>query len=70
MEKEQKQSRYPWHEAPEWANFAATDWTGRRLWFELEPYCFVSAWGAVDGRWAEIFEPCDNFHETLESRPN
>ena len=69
MEKEQKQYRYPWHLAPEWANYAATDWTGRRVWYEFEPYCFAISWNCTEGRWAEVFEPCPDFDQSLESRP-
>lgn len=28
---------YPWHLAPHWARFAATDADGKRYWYESEP---------------------------------
>lgn len=31
------QSRYPWHEAPEWAEWAATDSDGCWSWYEAKP---------------------------------
>lgn len=68
MEKEQKkQTRYPWHSAPEWADYAATDYSGASWWFEFNPVPLAIDW-VRHGRYEPI-EPCDDFKQSVESRP-
>jgi hypothetical protein len=71
MEKEQKQSPYPWDEAPEWANYAATDWDGQMYWFANEPKK-ITTWVGQGGSTRHIKSAgivIPNAEETLESRP-
>jgi len=71
MEKEQKQSRYPWHEAPEWVNYAVTNKNGIKIWFECKPIVEKDEWlQEQDGRWDFIFTSNADFEESLESRPS
>jgi len=43
----------PWHEAPEWAMWAAMDSTNQWYWFESQPIMFKAVWsnniGRIDG---------------------
>ncbi len=34
----EQQTKYPWHLAPDWAMWAATDEDGEAYWYELEPW--------------------------------
>lgn len=71
MEKEkQTQTRYPWHAAPDWANYAVTDWDGTRFWCENRPVSAKIEWRILSGKYAQIFDPCSDFAESLETRPN
>lgn len=70
MEKEQKQTRYPWHLAPEWANYAATSGDGRRWWFEKRPDLYSDGWWNLNGQKEEVPSDCPEFAETLETRPD
>jgi hypothetical protein len=70
MEKKQKnESLYPWHLAPKWAKYAATDYDGKRWFFEKKPHCNNFEWRISGGKYAEICNPFDGFAETLEERP-
>ena len=62
-----KESRYPWHEAPEWARYAATDEDGKRWWYEEEPYLEDFDWVESEGNVSEIENDWEN---SLEERPN
>jgi hypothetical protein len=55
MEKEQKQYRYPWHEAPEWARYAGADHDGNLWWFEKKPLNLFG-YPIITGRYAKIIE--------------
>lgn len=39
-----KVSRYPWKDAPWWAEFATTDSSGRSVWHQQMPTLFGSEW--------------------------
>ena len=58
---------YPWHEAPKWANYAATDCHGRRMWFENEPYWKNGAWMPSKGSYCNIG---DTSEQSLRLRPD
>jgi hypothetical protein len=69
MEKnEKKQSRYPWHKAPKWAKFAATDRDGKMWWFEKRPELYNAEW--LHCNVEQIYLECPDFAESLESRPD
>lgn len=55
-----------WKEAPEWAQFRATDCDGTTYWHELEPVWVqeVGEWQS-DGNIAKACDDCDS----LEERP-
>ena len=70
--------KYPWHLAPEWAMWAATDKNGDRTFFEGEKepsinWLFPDEWlpGAILKRAKEIdnIGPCENWKDSLEKRP-
>lgn len=65
-----KATRYPWHDAPEWAQWAATDANGSRCRYEFEPYLLGSCWAVSRGR-SELIGPSpgDNWTDSLERRP-
>lgn len=67
---------YPWHEAPEWAQRAATDANGRAYWYAEMPRRERNMWmrvvaseclliGEDDFERAE----CHNWHNSLRARP-
>ena len=62
---------YPWHEAPKWAKFAATDENCLRFWFEKEPVDCITCWGIPrKGEFTEIVSlPCPHWRETKQQRP-
>lgn len=64
---------YPWHEAPEWAQWAACDLDGSCHWFETEPALLMKVFWINGGR-SEKFTTATgvttyNIDGTLESRP-
>jgi len=63
---------YPWHKAPEWAKFAATDMDGQMWWFEKRPKIHGAEWALGDDncRAEQINLECPEFAITLESRPD
>jgi hypothetical protein len=63
---------YPWHKAPEWAKYAATDRDGQMWWFEKRPKIHGAEWahGFDNCRVERINLECPEFAETLESRPD
>lgn len=71
MNKEQE-SKYPWHEAPEWAMWAATDEDGEANWIELEPIKSDRAWinfmGYISGI-GYFPELAKDWQNSLEKRP-
>lgn len=70
MEKEhEKQSRYPWHIAPLWAQYAATDFDGVRRWFEDEPFCMVGRWYVNTGECETIEDLMFDYRDSLQARP-
>jgi hypothetical protein len=69
MEKEQKQFRYPWDSAPEWAKFAATDFDGVPWWFEDQPFCIVGRWHVNTGKFETIEDLMFDYRDSLQSRP-
>ena len=72
-----EQSKYPWDDAPEWAQWAATDSDGVSYFYETEPYI------SSEGEWMthclydetlliyNHFEFCDKneWQNSLEKRP-
>lgn len=69
----ENKSRYPWHEAPEWAEFGATDEDGESIWFEKEPTRMDSYWHENFCRKIKFatkyYRKCDYWRESLEKRP-
>jgi hypothetical protein len=61
-------SKYPWDEAPEWANYASTNWDGSRFWSENKPKFKDGYWLNIPkGKFSEIK---NKFYEnSLEERP-
>lgn len=77
--KERGESRYPWADAPEWAQFAATDKDGSATWYASKPTIDSTDRGwiaplppgiqfyldcAIPGTY-----PADNWRDSLEPRP-
>ena len=61
---------YPWEQAPDWANWAATDEDGRRWWYEYEPHTGDSCLYALSGKEELIDMPSYDFSQSKQSRPN
>ena len=76
-EKESKASRYPWAEAPEWAEYAATDRDGEAVWYERQPrlnqkigWWHVSYGGRQQSVSSEWPVPgVEDYKTSLEARP-
>jgi hypothetical protein len=67
-----KVSRYPWKDAPEWANLAATNADGQRLWYGgPEVYQRETYWDYYGraSRMPDLGEPCPDWRDSLEQRP-
>ena len=60
--------KYPWHEAPEWAKYAATDENGERYWFESHPERERRKWDSIGGR-VELIGDGIGWKESLQERP-
>ena len=66
-------TRYPWHEAPEWAMWGATDANGNMNWYDFEPsydnddYQWLISYG--EHKFFANEGPCENWEQTLEVRP-
>lgn len=62
-------SKYPWDQAPAWAQYAATDGDGSQWWFEKEPF-----YDADDKEWSpgsgmfDVFQTADPA-SSMEARP-
>lgn len=70
---ENQEFNYPWEEAPEWAEWAATDEDGEEWWFEYEPF-FNSAgvWMDIGGkinRFSSSDYPLIDPKNSLQQRP-
>ena len=59
--------QYPWHEAPEWAKYAATDKDGEAYWYEELPNRISSEWSC--GFRNELIMKVINWQESLQERP-
>ena len=63
----------PWHEAPDWAQWAAMDEDGEWWWYKYDPYCGVRCWNSslTDDAAFELFlfPPCSNWKESKRKRP-
>jgi hypothetical protein len=70
-------TNYPWHHAPEWAQFAATDADGLRYWHQERPSIDVN-----NDEWVPPYPAnfklitvdrsplgCPHWRDTLEERP-
>jgi hypothetical protein len=72
MNKEQ-QTKYPWHEAPENAMWAATDEDGEAYWYAVEPevqYGYYGVWVSdFEGGIGYFPELRDDWQNSLEKRP-
>ena len=65
------ETKYPWKDAPEWANYAATDSDGDKCWFEFEPTLAIhtGVWrNDQEGRMV-MFDDADDWKKSLEKRP-
>jgi hypothetical protein len=74
----EQQTKYPWHLAPDWAMWAATDEDGWSYWFDIEPdysTYMVGYWGYNDNtvcQYKEIGympELRADWQNSLEKRP-
>jgi hypothetical protein len=61
----------PWHEAPEWAMWIATDFDGMRFWFQSEPFSSEVRWRNAGGqsRYAGHQNGCANWLQSKQRRP-
>ena len=63
----------PWHEAPDWAQWAAMDASGEWWWYSHEPLPDGLHWippFIADSRCiAFTFPPCSNWKESKRKRP-
>jgi hypothetical protein len=63
-------SGLPWHEAPEWARWAAMDSTKQWYWFESQPLMFNAVWSNNIGRIAEFNAPAHpDWTQSKQRRP-
>ena len=61
-----------WEDAPEWAEYIATDWNGQKHWFEKEPYKHNSGcWFNQEGtKYQKInYSNGDKWDISLQQRP-
>lgn len=71
-----EQINYPWHLAPDWAEYAAVDENGDAYWYENKPIRRYSAtvWGGVlDGAFCNIpnyKSEISDWTKSLEKRPD
>ncbi len=71
----EQQTKYPWHLAPDWAMWAATDEDGVAAFFELEPFMCetVRIWlWAGCSKWVltdSDIESSADWRNSLEKRP-
>ncbi len=67
---EKKAVGLPWHEAPEWAMWAAMDRDGAWWWFDAEPSLCGDSWGAVTMKWRRFrHAPHANPRTSKQRRP-
>jgi hypothetical protein len=73
------QINYPWHLAPDWAEYAAIDQSGSAFWFEGKPFILIDIFEPEErlvwesGNYARIVDwAIPNFHWklSLQKRPN
>jgi hypothetical protein len=73
-----KQTKYDWSKAPDWAQWAATDYDGRSYFYETKPFPHsVGEWdrfsghGGLDRIWLirDSGEVCNTWKDSLEARP-
>lgn len=65
---------YPWHEAPEWAEWAATDKGGNIWWYQARPEIATeSEWRLRNSLFSSLFShnigKCANWKNSLQKRP-
>ncbi len=72
----EQQTKYPWHLAPDWAMWAATDESGEAYWYALEPWmtsvaeCWVSDPYDIDPTEIGYFPDLRaDWQNSLEKRP-
>jgi hypothetical protein len=71
--KEQQQTKYPWHLAPDWAMWAATDEDGEAEWYEKEPEQSWTFWAVRRSKLESIGyfpELRADWQNSLEKRPS
>jgi hypothetical protein len=67
--------RYPWDNAPYWANYAATDLNGEQWWFEFKPSKGETIWvQPPKGRCSRLQRKASNanffWEYSLDKRPD
>jgi hypothetical protein len=68
-------TRYDWSKAPEWAQWAARDFSGKAYWYDQEPFMgranewFVATlcWRRTEDK--DILDSCGDWRDSLERRP-
>ena len=67
----EEENRVPWEEAPEWANWAATDFDGMRFWYQSEPFVGDVKWNNSGGQsqYADHQNGCANWRASKQRRP-
>ena len=60
-----------WSNAPEWANWKATDKDGKAYWYQCEPYPYTknAAWLSNEGKYTLAPSPNYDWDRSLEHRP-
>ena len=73
-EGDKPKTRYDWSEAPEWAQWAATDKNGNMFWFDTMPQIVAGTtiFNNGDGRALKIdnIGMCEDWATSREERPN
>ena len=63
---------YPWSDAPDWAQWAATDENGRAYWFEKKPITVDFVWTNYGGQYGQLKNynySENNWTKSLQKRP-
>ena len=50
----EKQINYPWHEAPNWAKWAAVDQNGRVFGYRIKPTKVKDQWAVMCAKWTAV----------------
>lgn len=70
---EKQEINYPWEDAPDWAEYAATDENWQSFWYEGKPKLMYTIWAVSFGYFNLIYsgnlKKTKNWKLSLQKRP-